>query len=158
MIRVSWETHANLTAPFILQMQCLPLYSILMALGNPKVDYLSLDIEGAEEAVLKTIPWDKVDISIIGLEIIIEKHDEDASGTHVNSFPAIHDLLQSKGYVLIRTDWHTMEKKSLEAYFVKRELAKTIDKKYFKTVEMDESKKFIEADWLKPQFASTILA
>ena len=57
-------------------MQCLPLYSLLLALGNPKVDYLSLDIEGAEEAVLKTIPWEKVDISIIGLEIIIEKHDD----------------------------------------------------------------------------------
>ena len=129
-----------------------------MALGNPKVDYLSLDIEGAEEAVLKTIPWDKVDISIIGLEIIIEKNDENASGNHMNYFPAIHDLLISKGYDLVRTDWHTVEKKSLEAYFVKKEIAKDIDKKYFKTVQMAESKKFVEADWLKPQFASDILA
>jgi hypothetical protein len=29
-------------------MQCFPLYSILAALGNPTVDLLSLDIEGAE--------------------------------------------------------------------------------------------------------------
>jgi hypothetical protein len=31
-----------------------------MALGNPTVDYMSLDIEGAELPVLKTVPWDKV--------------------------------------------------------------------------------------------------
>ena len=29
-------------------LQCFPLYSVLLALGNPTVHYLSLDIEGAE--------------------------------------------------------------------------------------------------------------
>ena len=42
------------------KMQCLPLYTLLLALGNPTVHYFSLDIEGAEFPVLKTIPWDKV--------------------------------------------------------------------------------------------------
>ena len=41
-------------------MQCLPLYSLLLALGNPTVHYLSLDIEGAEFPVLTSIPWNKV--------------------------------------------------------------------------------------------------
>jgi hypothetical protein len=41
-----------------------------LAVGNPTVDYLSLDIEGSEEAVLRTLPWDKVDIKVISLEII----------------------------------------------------------------------------------------
>ena len=45
-----------------LAMQCLPLYTILLALGNPAVHFFSLDIEGAELPVLKTVPWDKVDI------------------------------------------------------------------------------------------------
>ena len=31
-----------------LKLQCFPLYSVLMAIGNPAVDYFSLDIEGAE--------------------------------------------------------------------------------------------------------------
>ena len=115
------------------QMQCLPLFSILKALGNPKIDYLSLDVEGAEEGVLETLPWDKVDISVIGLEVILEKHDEKASGEHINSFPATRELLVSKGYDLVRTDWHTDEKKSIEAYFVQKDLAKEIDKKYFKS-------------------------
>ena len=42
------------------EMQCLPLYSLLLALDNPTVHYFSLDIEGAEFPVLKSIPWDKV--------------------------------------------------------------------------------------------------
>ena len=48
--------------------QCFPLYSILLALGNPRVHYFSLDIEGAELGVLKTIPWDQVDIWVLSVE------------------------------------------------------------------------------------------
>ena len=43
---------------------CLPFISILSAIGNPSVDYFSLDIEGVELDVLKTIPWEKVDIKV----------------------------------------------------------------------------------------------
>ena len=39
-----------------------PLYSLLLTLSNPTVDFLSLDIEGADFQVLRTIPWDKGDI------------------------------------------------------------------------------------------------
>ena len=31
-----------------IRVQCFPLYSVLMALGNPTIHYFSLDIEGAE--------------------------------------------------------------------------------------------------------------
>ena len=34
------------------------------------MDLFSLDIEGAEEAVLNTIPWDKVDIEILLIEVM----------------------------------------------------------------------------------------
>jgi hypothetical protein len=40
-----------------------------LALGNPTVDLLSLDIEGAEWPVLQTIPWDKVNIRVLIIEI-----------------------------------------------------------------------------------------
>ena len=30
------------------KLQCYPLYSLLMAMGNPTVNLLSLDIEGSE--------------------------------------------------------------------------------------------------------------
>ena len=49
--------------------QCFPIYSLLLALNNPTVDYFSLDVEGAELDVLLTIPWDKVDIKTLSVEV-----------------------------------------------------------------------------------------
>ena len=43
---------------------CFPFHSILFAIGNPTVDYFSLDVEGVELDILKTIPWNKVDIKV----------------------------------------------------------------------------------------------
>ena len=47
----------------------MPLYSLLLAMGNPRVDYFSLDVEGAEMAVLRTIPWKKLDIRALSVEV-----------------------------------------------------------------------------------------
>ena len=52
-----------------LQMQCVPFYSVVQALGSPRIDFLSLDIEGADLQVLMTIPFDKVNISVIMIEV-----------------------------------------------------------------------------------------
>ena len=48
---------------------CLPIHTILSALGNPKVDYFSLDVEGVELDVLKSVPWEKVDIDVFSIEV-----------------------------------------------------------------------------------------
>ena len=48
----------------VTKVTCLPLYTILLAVGNPIVDFFSLDVEGAELEILKTIPWDKVHIKV----------------------------------------------------------------------------------------------
>ena len=45
--------------------QCFPLYSILLAVGQTKIDYLSLDIEGSETDVLTNVPWHLVDILVL---------------------------------------------------------------------------------------------
>ena len=58
----------NDTQDDTVEMQCLPLYSLLLSVGNPTVDFLSLDIEGAEFQVLQNIPWDLVDIRAISVE------------------------------------------------------------------------------------------
>jgi hypothetical protein len=44
--------------------QCLPLYSILLALNRTSIDLFTLDIEGNELDVLRTLPFDKVDIKV----------------------------------------------------------------------------------------------
>ena len=65
-------------------MLCLPLYTLLLAIGNPtvcwsthdvstpipsKVHYLSLDIEGGEMGVLRNLPWHNVDIWLLSVEV-----------------------------------------------------------------------------------------
>ena len=55
----------------LIRVVCLPFISILNAIGNPRIDYFSLDIEGAELAVLKAIPWEKVDIKVKNHEIVL---------------------------------------------------------------------------------------
>jgi len=78
-------------------MQCFPLYSLLMASGNRTVNYLSLDIEGAEFQVLQTIPWDKVDIEVISLET------NHAGEVFPGSQEEVREYLTSQGYVLVNT-------------------------------------------------------
>ncbi|XP_047737147.1 uncharacterized protein LOC108678160 [Hyalella azteca] len=52
----------------VVEVQCLPLFSLLLALNVTTVDYFSLDVEGLELEVLKTIPWDKVHIKTLSVE------------------------------------------------------------------------------------------
>jgi hypothetical protein len=44
--------------------QCFPLYSYLLALNRTTVDYFSLDVEGSELDVLRTVPFEKLDIRV----------------------------------------------------------------------------------------------
>ena len=86
-----WQAEeVNNTAP-VIKATCLPLYTILSAVGNPVVDYFSLDIEGAELAVLKTIPWDKVDIKILSIEV----------GENGRDPNEINKFMQKSGYTLV---------------------------------------------------------
>ena len=48
---------------------CMPLTAIILAYGNPIIDYLSLDVEGAEFAVLQTIDFDLVNILVISVNV-----------------------------------------------------------------------------------------
>jgi len=77
--------------------QCFPLFSYIKALDFPTVNLLSLDIEGAEFAVLKTIPWDKVDIEVLLIELI------HAGSQFKGSREEIHKFLSSKNYVYLGT-------------------------------------------------------
>jgi len=47
---------------------CFPLDTILAALNRSRVDYFSLDIEGFELPVLKTVDWKRVDIRVLSVE------------------------------------------------------------------------------------------
>ena len=73
-------------------LQCVPLYTLLLAMGNPTVNWFILDIEGAEYQVLQTIPWTLVDIEMISVET-------DLAGEIVpGSRQEIIDYMKSQGY------------------------------------------------------------
>ncbi len=54
----------NADSENIYKVQCFPLYSILLALGKTDFDYFSLDVEGSEYKILRTVPWRKVNITV----------------------------------------------------------------------------------------------
>ena len=62
------NTGYNATRKEEISVMCYPLYSVMLALGRNHIDYFSLDVEGAELAILKTIPFDKLRIDVIDLE------------------------------------------------------------------------------------------
>ena len=73
-------------------LQCIPLYTLLLAMGNPTVHWFILDIEGAEYQVLQTIPWHLVDIEMVSVET-------DLAGLVMpGSRQEIIDLMESQGY------------------------------------------------------------
>ena len=59
-----WATKEVMEDAIQIKAICFPLFDILKAVGNPIVDYFSLDIEGVELDVLKTIPWKDVNIMV----------------------------------------------------------------------------------------------
>ena len=47
---------------------CVPFYSLMLAMKMERVDYFSLDVEGPELEILRTIPFHLIDIRLIGVE------------------------------------------------------------------------------------------
>jgi len=105
-----------------LRMQCFPLYSMLKAAGMTKLDYISLDLEGIELEVLKSLPWEKVDINIISLEVTRGKLDESLDFEHVDQRDEIVNFLSQKEYELIYEQPHTSELITYELYFVHKSI------------------------------------
>ncbi|VDI59231.1 Hypothetical predicted protein [Mytilus galloprovincialis] len=48
--------------------QCYSLLSLLKEIGQHRVDYFSLDVEGAEMMILESIDWKELDIDVLTIE------------------------------------------------------------------------------------------
>ncbi|KAK7076640.1 hypothetical protein SK128_015309 [Halocaridina rubra] len=57
--------------------QCFPLTTYLLALNVTTVDFLSLDVQGSERDILKTVLWDLVKIRVMAVEIVDGTLDKD---------------------------------------------------------------------------------
>ena len=94
-----------------LKVQCFPIQAVLKAINSPTVTYFSLDIEGAEYDVLKTIDFDKIDISLLGVEI--QGIGDDILRKNTGSKEQIHNLLKQNGYIYT-------DRVELDSFFVKK--------------------------------------
>ncbi|KAL4084838.1 hypothetical protein QTP88_027722 [Uroleucon formosanum] len=74
----------------IVNVQCFPFYTYLLALNITVIDYFSLDVEGSELNVLKTIPFDKIDIRTLSVEFFHVKEGDNG----------VRSYLEDKGYVV----------------------------------------------------------
>ena len=62
----------------------MTLLSLLLAMDNPKVNYFSLDIEGAELQVLRSVPWHLVDIEVFPLTLFFLAGKSYISGGNID--------------------------------------------------------------------------
>ena len=54
---------------------CILLFSILEAIGMTHINFFSLDVEGAELDILKTSPFEKVNIDVFVIEYVVISGD-----------------------------------------------------------------------------------
>ena len=85
----------------------------MLALNQTRIDYFSLDVEGFELHILKTIPFDVIDIAVLTVEYLHGDKD------------AIKKLMKEKGYHLNETLAYSkveMKQYSYDYVFVRLDL------------------------------------
>jgi len=73
------------------RVQCFPFFSLVSAVNITHVDYFSLDVEGSELQVLKTIPFESIMIKVLSVEF----HHVHGGRSSLKSFMA------KKGYKFV---------------------------------------------------------
>lgn len=64
MGKLAWLDSEKKDEKNIIKVQCFPLYTYLLALNMTHIDYLSIDVEGAELEVLKNLPFQRLSIQV----------------------------------------------------------------------------------------------
>ncbi|KAK3873014.1 hypothetical protein Pcinc_021940 [Petrolisthes cinctipes] len=73
---------------------CFPFYSYLLALNVTTIDLLSLDTEGSEVEIIKTIPWESVKVRVLLVEM-------QPVGDYKTKRVQFVDYMKNKGYRLL---------------------------------------------------------
>ena len=67
-------------------MQCFPLQSVILALENPTIDYLTLDIEENQLDILKTVNLTETNITIIGAQLNKTEGEEEKNNQNITNY------------------------------------------------------------------------
>jgi hypothetical protein len=90
--RLVYENNMTGSKSEIIHIETRKLSTVLEQTNTKHINYLSIDVEGAEFSVIKSIDFDKVFIDVIGFE----------NNYNDNSVPII-EYLQNKGFIRINT-------------------------------------------------------
>ena len=104
--RAHWHPEFNVDIEPLVP--CLPLVDLFDALGVQRVNFFSLDVEGAELAVLRTVDFGRVEFDVICVESDGNNREKDA---------AVVSLLEGVGYrrapevfAPLHNDWFVSER------------------------------------------------
>lgn len=89
--RKEWYGSEYVTPEGATVTSCLPLHSILGHFNITHIDFFSLDVEGAELEVLKTL-----DLSAVHVSVIVVEQD----GSNPEKDSAVRQLLTAQGFVI----------------------------------------------------------
>ncbi|ESO06590.1 hypothetical protein HELRODRAFT_188408 [Helobdella robusta] len=70
------KLQADKSSKFVTEVPCFPFESLLLAIDRKTVDFFSLDVEGGEVPILKTIKFDEFDIKTLAVEYRHGKTEE----------------------------------------------------------------------------------
>ena len=101
-----------------LKVQCFPIQAVLKAINSPTVTYFSLDIEGEEYNILKTMDFSEIDISVLGVEIFPSGPD-DALRINSGTKEQIHDYLKENSYNFV-------DSVEIDDFFIKQSFAANV--------------------------------
>lgn len=80
-----------------MSVQCVPLAAVMDALGLRSIDYLSLDVEGAEEDMLRSILANDIDINVIGVDYSVYGTSWDQQKRTLEKLKALRAIVEEKG-------------------------------------------------------------
>lgn len=80
--------------------QCFTLHSLLLALGRRHVHYLSLDVNGPEVEILRTIPFNKLWIDVVSVQYRVNDMIQIFESETLEKLKKIRDFFESLGNYL----------------------------------------------------------
>lgn len=84
------------------EVPCHPLSQMLEENGIHRINFFSLDVEGAELDVLETLDWEKVKIDVLMVEADFV-YNAQKGGTQDEKIKAVRDFVTSKGMMQVRS-------------------------------------------------------
>ena len=80
------QTNGSNVQPSMLQttVPCFPFETLMLALNRSHVDFFSLDVEGVELEVLKTIPFDRITVDTLSVEYVHGKQNKSVMAAYMD--------------------------------------------------------------------------